>query len=186
VPVMKVPTMGGNIFTGKTSAVTISDTTTQGVFTVAGVMAVAITEEAVTEAVVVMAEGVAAGVEVMAGAVAVVTTKQQLAVLVGREVKDRFNRPVMTRGPGAAAKVSTKHSQMIRISAKVLQVDRFGNQYLVTVMVAREKYSGTFDRLDFGENKPHLASFRSCWLDLAYKQDPGLKAGESFPLWAIE
>jgi hypothetical protein len=85
-----------------------------------------------------------------------------------------------------AAKASTKHSQMIRISAKVLQVDRFGNQYLVTVMVAREKYSGPFDRLNFGEKKPHLGSYRSGWLDLAYEQNPGLKAGESFPLWAIE
>jgi hypothetical protein len=75
---------------------------------------------------------------------------------------------------------------MTRISAKVLQVDRLGSQYLVTVIVAREKYSGTFDRLSFGENKPHLGSFRSGWLDLAYERNPGLKAGESFPLWAME
>jgi hypothetical protein len=54
------------------------------------------------------------------------------------------------------------------------------------VLVAREKYSGTFDRLNFGEKKPHLGSYRSGWLDLAYEQNPGLKAGESFPLWAIE
>jgi hypothetical protein len=75
---------------------------------------------------------------------------------------------------------------MTRISAKVLQVDRLGSQYLVTVIVAREKYSGTFDRLSFGENKPHLGAFRSGWLDLAYERNPGLKAGESFPLWAME
>jgi len=102
------------------------------------------------------------------------------------QVKDRFNHPTPIRDPGLAAKAPTKHSQMIRISAKVLQVDRLGNQYLVTVLVAREKYSGTFDRLNFGKKKPHLGSYRSGWLDLAYEQNPGLKAGESFPLWAIE
>jgi hypothetical protein len=75
---------------------------------------------------------------------------------------------------------------MTRISAKVLHVDRLGNQYLVTVQVAHAKYSGTFDRLSFGENKPHLGSYRSGWLDLAYEQNPGLKAGQSFPLWAME
>ena len=79
-----------------------------------------------------------------------------------------------------------KHPEMTRISAKVVQVDRLGSQYLVTVQVARAKYSGTFDRLSFGENKPNLGSYRSGWLDLAYEQNPGLKAGQSFPLWAIE
>jgi hypothetical protein len=75
---------------------------------------------------------------------------------------------------------------MIRISAKVLNVDRLGDQYLVTVQVPREKCAGTFDRLIFGANKPHLASYRSGWLDLAYEKDPGLKRGQSFPLWATE
>jgi hypothetical protein len=75
---------------------------------------------------------------------------------------------------------------MIRISAKVLNVDRLGGQYLVTVQVARKKYSGSFDRLNFGEKKPHIGSYRAGWLDLAYEQNPGLKPGQSFPLWAME
>jgi len=75
---------------------------------------------------------------------------------------------------------------MTRISAKVLNVDRLGDQYLVTVQVAREKYKGTFDRLCFGEHKPYLGSYRYGWLDLAYEENPGLKAGQPFPLWAIE
>jgi hypothetical protein len=75
---------------------------------------------------------------------------------------------------------------MIRISAKVLNVDRLGDQYLVTVQLPRDKFTGTFDRLSFGANKPHLGSYRSGWLDLAYEKDPGLKRGQSFPLWATE
>jgi hypothetical protein len=75
---------------------------------------------------------------------------------------------------------------MTRISAKVLNVDRLGGQYLVTVRVPREKFSGTFDKLTFGRTKPHIGSYRSGWLDLAYEQNPCLKAGQSFPLWAME
>jgi hypothetical protein len=45
------------------------------------------------------------------------------------------------------------------------------------------QYIGTFDRLIFGENKPQLGSYRNGWLDLSYHQNPGLKAGQSFPLW---
>jgi hypothetical protein len=74
---------------------------------------------------------------------------------------------------------------MSRLPAKVLIVDRLGNQYLITVQVS-EKYPCTFDGLSFGENKPHLGSYRNGWLDLVYHQNPGLKAGQSFPLWAIE
>ena len=72
---------------------------------------------------------------------------------------------------------------MTPIRAKVLNVDRLGDQFLITVRVGREKYNGTFDRLTFGENKPQLGSYRNGWLDLTYHQNPGLKAGESFPLW---
>jgi hypothetical protein len=77
-------------------------------------------------------------------------------------------------------------TKMIRISARVLNVDRLGGQYLVTIQVPREKYNATFDRLTFGANKPHLGSYRSGWLDLAYEKNPGLKPGQSFPLWVTE
>jgi hypothetical protein len=86
----------------------------------------------------------------------------------------QFGRPISNVTP------------MIRIAAKVLNIDRLGGQYLVTVQVPREKYTGTFERLSFGANKPHLGSYRSGWLDLAYDKNPGLKPGQSFPLWAIE
>ena len=72
---------------------------------------------------------------------------------------------------------------MTRLPAKVLIVHRLGDQFLITVRVGREKYNGTFDRLTFGENKPQLGSYRNGWLDLSYHQNPGLKAGQSFPLW---
>ena len=74
---------------------------------------------------------------------------------------------------------------MTPIPAKVLNVDRFGDQYLITVQVGFEKYRGTFDGLRFGETKPDLGSYRNGWLDLAYQQNPNLKTGQSFPLWAI-
>jgi hypothetical protein len=75
---------------------------------------------------------------------------------------------------------------MTRIAAKVLNVDRFGGQYLVTVQLPRANYTGTSDRFSFGAIKPHLASYRSGWLDLAYEINPRLKPGQSFPLWATE
>jgi len=74
---------------------------------------------------------------------------------------------------------------MTPIPAKVLVIHKLGDQYLVTVQIERQKYLGTFDRLAFGENnKPHLGSYRCGWLDLSYHHDPGLKAGQPFPLWA--
>jgi hypothetical protein len=75
---------------------------------------------------------------------------------------------------------------MTLVPAKVLIADRLGDQYLITVQVGPEKYPYTFDGFSFGENKPHFGSYRHGWLDLAYHQNPGLKAGQSFPLWAIE
>ena len=73
---------------------------------------------------------------------------------------------------------------MTRLSAKVLIVDRLGDQYLITVQVS-EKHPSTFDGLTFGDNRPSFGSYRYGWLDLVYHQDPGLQAGQSFPLWAI-
>jgi hypothetical protein len=75
---------------------------------------------------------------------------------------------------------------MTFIPAKVLVVDKLGDQYLITVQVGPENLPCTFDGLSFGENKPHFGSCRYGWLDLSYHQNPGLKAGQQFPLWAIE
>jgi hypothetical protein len=75
---------------------------------------------------------------------------------------------------------------MTRLPAKVLIVDRLGNQYLIIVQVRSKTYPCTFDGLRFGENKPHLGSYRDGWLDLFYHQNPGLQEGQTFPFWAIE
>jgi hypothetical protein len=74
---------------------------------------------------------------------------------------------------------------MTQLSAKVLIVDRLGDQYLITVQVSA-KHPCTFEGLTFGDNRPHFGSYRYGWLDLVYHQDPDLQAGQSFPLWAIE
>jgi hypothetical protein len=72
---------------------------------------------------------------------------------------------------------------MNEILAKVVNVDRVGNEYLITVRVGYEKHESAFERLIFGEIKPHVGWYRYGWLDLVYHQNPGLKAGQSFPLW---
>jgi hypothetical protein len=91
VPVMKVPTTGGNISTGKTLAVTISGTTIHKVFTV-------VTETGVTAGVVIAPEAVMeAEVTVVAAGV---TTKQALVSFPRAQGKT----PTPTGGPGIAAK----------------------------------------------------------------------------------
>jgi hypothetical protein len=74
---------------------------------------------------------------------------------------------------------------MTRLPAKILIVDRLADQYLITVKV-RQNHRCKFDMLDFGEIKPHVGSYRNGWLDLAYDENPNLKAGQSFPLWTVE
>jgi hypothetical protein len=66
---------------------------------------------------------------------------------------------------------------MTQIPAKVVNVDRLGDHYLITVRIICEKYEGTFDRLSFGENKPHLGWYHYGWLELFYHENPGLKLG---------
>jgi len=42
---------------------------------------------------------------------------------------------------------------MTAIPAKVLNVHKLYNEYLVTVQVGRDNFARKFDRLQFGENK---------------------------------
>ena len=72
---------------------------------------------------------------------------------------------------------------MPHIPAKVLSVHKLYGEYLVTVQVGRENYPGKFDRLQFGENKPHFGWYHYGRLDLIFSHDPCLDAGEEFPLW---
>jgi hypothetical protein len=43
--------------------------------------------------------------------------------------------------------------KMTSIPAKVLNVHRLFNEYLLTVQVGRDNFARKFDRLQFGENK---------------------------------
>jgi hypothetical protein len=78
---------------------------------------------------------------------------------------------------------SPNFRKMTPIPAKVVNIDRLADDYLITVRVMSEKDAGAFDRLSFGENKPDLGWYHYGWLDVVYRQDPDLKLGQSFPLW---
>ncbi len=75
---------------------------------------------------------------------------------------------------------------MTAIPAKVLAIDKQGDQYNVIVRIALAKYRGSFNTLAFGENKPSTGFCHNGQLDLFYYRDPGLKAGKSFPSWTIQ
>jgi hypothetical protein len=67
-------------------------------------------------------------------------------------------------------------TQMTPIPATVLNVDKQGGEYLITVQVESGACPGTFD-------KPDVGWYHYDWLDIIYHRDPGLKAGQTFPLW---
>lgn len=73
---------------------------------------------------------------------------------------------------------------MTPIPAKVVNVDRSCDEFLVSVWVGCESFQGSFDSLSFGEIKPYFGSYHYGWLDVAFRQNPGLKTGQEFPLWA--
>ena len=76
---------------------------------------------------------------------------------------------------------------MTAIPAKVLTVAKQSHQYHVLVQIELEKYIGPFHTLRFaGESKPFRGNCHSSQLDLFYGKNPGLKAGQSFPLWTIQ
>jgi hypothetical protein len=72
------------------------------------------------------------------------------------------------------------------IPAEVLAVDRESDQYRVIVRIGVAKYRGSFDTLVFGNMKPLVGSCHDGRLDLIYLQDPGLDAGQEFPLSTIQ
>jgi hypothetical protein len=75
---------------------------------------------------------------------------------------------------------------MTPILAKVLAVDNQGDQYNVIVRIELANYRGSFKTLICGENKPSISFCHEGRLDLVYYKDPGLKAGQPFPLWTIQ
>ena len=74
---------------------------------------------------------------------------------------------------------------MTAVPAEVLAIDRQSDRYHVIVRLGLARYRGSFDTLVFGENKPFVGSCHEGRLDLIYLQDPGLHAGQEFPLWTI-
>jgi hypothetical protein len=79
--------------------------------------------------------------------------------------------------------VRKAHSKMTPILATVLKVDKQGNEYVVTVQLGNEDFSGTLEKLSF-ENKPDQGWCHYGWLSLVYHRDPDLRAGQKFPLWS--
>jgi hypothetical protein len=72
------------------------------------------------------------------------------------------------------------------IPAEVLAVDRLSDQYRVIVRIGVAKYRGSYETLVFAGNKPFVGACRDGHLDLIYLQDPGIEAGQEFPLWTIQ
>jgi hypothetical protein len=127
---MVVSTMGATISTEQALAADILDPTTQAAITAD------ITVADTTEAVVM--------VMVVAAVTAVAVTAAAVTAVAGITTDWRWPEALFRR------------THMIRIAARVLNIDRFGGQYLVTVQLARERYTGTSDRFSFGAIKPHL------------------------------
>lgn len=75
---------------------------------------------------------------------------------------------------------------MTSIPAEVLAVDRLSDRYRITVRIGLTKYRGSYETLVFGEKKPFVGSCHDGHLDLIYLQDPGIEAGQGFPLWTIQ
>jgi hypothetical protein len=65
------------------------------------------------------------------------------------------------------------------ILATVLKGDKLGNEFVVTVQLGNEDFSGPFAKLNF-ENKPDQGWYHYGWLDLIYHRDPDLRAGQVF------
>ena len=57
-------------------------------------------------------------------------------------------------------------------------------QYQVVVQITT-RYRGSFNTLAFGDIKPYSGSLKNGRLDLVYYRDPGLIAGDPFPLWTL-
>jgi hypothetical protein len=72
---------------------------------------------------------------------------------------------------------------MTLIPAKVLNVHKPHNEYLLSVQVGCYNFARKFGRLQFGENKPRCGWYWYGRLDPIFLHDPYLDAGQEFPLW---
>ncbi len=75
--------------------------------------------------------------------------------------------------------------KMTSLPAKVIAIEKRDNQYQVIVQIGTRR-RGSFNTLAFGEIKPYVGSLKDSRLDLVYYRDPGLSAGDQFPLWTLQ
>jgi hypothetical protein len=80
--------------------------------------------------------------------------------------------------------VSEREFEEMSIDEKLDILRGLGQQYRAVVQI-RSKYRGSVTTLVFGELKPHSGSLKEGRLDLVYYQNPGLNAGDLFPLWTL-
>ena len=73
---------------------------------------------------------------------------------------------------------------MTTLPAKVTAIEKLSDQYHVIVQI-NTKYRGSFNTLAFGDVKPYSGALKDGRLDLVYYRDPGLNAGDEFPLWTL-
>jgi tRNA(Ile2) C34 agmatinyltransferase TiaS len=73
---------------------------------------------------------------------------------------------------------------MTAVPATVILTDKQGDCYRLVIHIKSRRFRGAFNNLHFGENIPATGSFTDGNLELGYYQDPGFKAGDSFPLWS--
>ena len=76
--------------------------------------------------------------------------------------------------------IQTSKAPMTALPAEVVAA----HHVIVRIGVAR--YRGSFATLVFGDNKPLIGACHDRRVDLIYLQDPGLCAGQRFPLWSIQ
>src|SRR4029077_9318901 len=89
------------------------------------------------------------------------------------------------RGPHEfGAFLAVKIRTMTPLPAKVTAIGKQGQQYRAVVQI-KSKYCGSVTTLVFGELKPHTGFLKEGRLDLVYYQNPGLNAGDPFPLWTL-
>jgi hypothetical protein len=74
---------------------------------------------------------------------------------------------------------------MTSLPAKVIAIERGGDQYFQAIIQISPKYRGSFNTLAFGDIKPYSGSLKDGRLDLVYYRDPGLNVGDQFPLWTL-
>ena len=82
------------------------------------------------------------------------------------------------------AKSDTESTNMTAIPAEVVSAHKLLDQYHVIVRIGH--YQGLFATLVFGDNKPFIGACHESRVDLIYLHDPGLCAGQGFPLWSIQ